>query len=192
MNRAWRETLGYAEEEVGTLSVFQVIHPDCQEHGRDLFQRMISGEKLDGIEVEFLTRNGEKVIVEGNADCRVAGGKVESTRGIFRNITKRKLADAQLQQAKEVAEAANRAKSEFVANMSHEIRTPMNGVLGMTELLLDTELDAEQREYMGLVKTSAESLLGVINDILDFSKIEAASWNWSPSISDCVAPSNPF
>jgi PAS domain S-box-containing protein len=105
---------------------------------------------------------------------------VHSPDGLFRtvcmtsrDITARKKNEDDLLAAKEAAEAASEAKSEFLANVSHEFRTPMNGILGMTDLVLDTEVTSEQREYLEMVKTSADSLLGLLNDILDFSKVDA-------------------
>ena len=105
-----------------------------------------------------------------------SSGKVGRIAELVQDITERKQVEVATHQAMKAAEEANRAKSEFLANMSHELRTPMNAVIGMTELALATDLNAEQRRYLELVESSADSLLGLINHILDFSKIEAGKF----------------
>jgi PAS domain S-box-containing protein len=104
---------------------------------------------------------------------RASGEGITGYMGVIQDITERRLVEDAQRHAREEAEAANRAKSQFLANMSHEVRTPLNGVLGVTAMLLETELQAEQRQLAEIVLTSAESLLSIVNDILDFSKVEA-------------------
>jgi two-component system, sensor histidine kinase and response regulator len=127
-------------------------------------------------ETEVSCRDGREIPVEFTISALRGEGGYQFA-AFVRDLTERKKFEQDLRAAKEVAEAASNAKSTFLATMSHEIRTPMNGILGMTELLMDTELSDEQREHLGLVRVSAESLLSIINDILDFSKIEAGKFD---------------
>lgn len=135
---------------------------------------MRSGEAL--IDREDVYRHGtgvEMCILTTKVPLTNQEDEVIGVVGIGHDITERKQADVEMRAAKEIADKANRAKSDFLANMSHEIRTPMNAIIGMTDLVLDTKLDPTQRSFLSMVSESAESLLAVINDILDFSKIEA-------------------
>jgi PAS domain S-box-containing protein len=159
---------------------------------RNAFKQKLEKEGfITGFEYEVHRKDGTKIWVSENSRMvSDAKGHPVYYEGSVQEITERKRAEAELHLAKETAEAANRSKSEFLANMSHEIRTPMNGIIGMTDLALETKLNREQREYLGMVKSSAHSLLRLINDILDFSKIEAGKLELeaiSFSLRDCIS-----
>jgi two-component system sensor histidine kinase/response regulator len=176
-NQQAETTFGWKREEIlgRFLSETLVPHQHRADHVQGLERFLATGEgplMNRRVEITALHRDGHELPVEMTvAPIRI--GQAYFFASFMHDITKRQLAAAELQRAKEAAEAANLAKSEFLANMSHEIRTPMNAIIGMTELALDTDLTHDQREFLGLVKESANSLLTLLNDILDFSKIEA-------------------
>jgi len=175
-NRAMEGMLGYSEKELRRLEQWdEIVHPDERAFGAERYGALIQGRReTDEYEHRFVRRDGRIVVANGRFKLlRDAAGKPEHLVALTEDITARKRAEAELVTAKEVAEAATKAKSHFLANMSHEIRTPMNAILGMTYLALKTELTPKQRDYLTKIKAAGQALPGLINDILDFSKIEA-------------------
>ncbi len=186
------DSLGFAPEEIVGRRLFELL-PEAEADRAERFfgEKAQKGEPFDNFEVAVLHRDGHEVAFQvSGVPVLDADGVLSGYRGINRDITEHKQIREKLLAAMAEADAANRAKSEFLANMSHEIRTPMNGVMGMTDLLMDTVLTREQREFAQTIKSSSESLLAVINDILDFSKIEAHMLELDPvgfNLRDCLA-----
>ncbi len=189
LSPAWTELTGHSVADAIGEPFQTYIHPDDLARCLEFLQRVrATGLRQEGVEYRLRHADGSwRVQTSSAVPLTDEDGRFLGFEGISCDITERKRAEEALLETNRQLEAAmvrardlaaqaasaNAAKSEFLANMSHEIRTPMNGVIGMTGLLLDTELSPVQQEYASLVRTSGEALLSIINDILDFSKIEA-------------------
>src|SRR5918992_6325560 len=171
---AVKDILGYTPGEILGKPYYELSIEEDREHRLTEISHIADiKERFFRFVNRYRHKDGHEVFTESTGTPILDGqGKLIKWRGVDHDIA--------WQRAKQAAEAANRAKSEFLANMSHEIRTPINGIIGMTELALDADPTPEQREYLTLVKDSADSLLRLINDILDFSKIEAGKLDLEP------------
>jgi PAS domain S-box-containing protein len=181
VNPAFERMTGFHIDEV-VGQTLRLVKSDCHDDlfFRSLWETILSGQTFRA-DLTNRKKNGELFYVDATITPLKDGtGEISHFVATWRDVTARKQAEEEAQRARRAAEKANQAKSEFLANVSHEVRTPLGGILGMTELALETELTAVQREYLEMVRSSTNVLLGVINDLLDFSKIEAGKLALDP------------
>ncbi|MCF4102744.1 PAS domain S-box protein [Gillisia sp. M10.2A] len=184
-NIALLESVGYDYDEILDITYRECI-PQGEDQDIEKLEHFLQFGTDDPFEHEFIRKDGRSVpVLVNGVRMKDASGK-KIILSTIEDITSRKEMENSLVKAKIKAESANKSKSEFLANMSHEIRTPLNGVIGFTDLLMKTELNPSQKQYMKTVYNSANSLLDLINDILDFSKIEAGKLELSEERTDLI------
>ncbi|MBD3362974.1 PAS domain S-box protein [Candidatus Dojkabacteria bacterium] len=187
LNSALAEIVGIPESEkiepqFSLEEIWEYIHPDDREQIRDNALNRFKGKKVTpNYEMRIIRTDGEIRWVEGYSTVIEYSGKPAIQTALW-DITNQKKAREELEKAKQLAESSSKAKEEFLANMSHEIRTPLNTVTGMSEVLLQTELSNEQKDFVEAIKLSSDNLLMIINDILDISKIEAGQMVFSDNV----------
>ena len=168
-------------EQMRSKGIFSVIHPEDQAEAQNALRNAKNNNDKFTYTARAITRSGKYIWGSTSGDIvRDKEGEPQKIRAFVKDVTLERHQAKALEQAKDDAIAASHAKSEFLANMSHEIRTPMNGILGMAELLANSDIDDRQRDFVNVINNSATALLTIINDILDFSKIEAGAFKIDP------------
>jgi PAS domain S-box-containing protein len=185
-NKASERIFGYrAEEAIGKLAADLIIPEDLQSRIGQVMNLLVRGEGGEQSNNRNIRSDGSEIFCEWhNTLIRDEDGNLSSIASLVIDNTEQVESRQKMRQAMEAAQMATRSKSEFLANMSHEIRTPMNGVIGLTDLLLHTELTEEQRSYLEIISSSGELLLTIINDILDLSKIESGKYRLEETVFD--------
>lgn len=172
-NPQFEALFSYKLEEIKGQSLDPfIVPPEFSDAAREMTQKALQG-RVERVESIRCRKNGSLIHTEVSGSPVIVNGKKVGVLAIYEDITQRKQAEKELMRAKEAAEMAARAKSEFLMNMSHEIRTPLNAIIGMNELVLDTEVTDEQQEFLEVVQSSSEGLLSLLDNILDLSQIEA-------------------
>ncbi|MBV8553476.1 MAG: response regulator [Acidobacteriaceae bacterium] len=170
LNPAWEQTLGFTVEELCAHPFLYFVHPDDRDKTTAEVNRLSKGHDTISFENRYRCKDGTYRWLLWSATPSL---DLQLIYAAARDITDRKSSEESIRKLKEAAEAANRSKSDFLAQMSHEIRTPMNAIIGMADLLWETPLSAEQRQYVRIFRRAGSNLLNLLNDILDLSKIEA-------------------
>ena len=172
-NQALLDMVGYSLSELNQLSYWDLTPQSYADQEAEQLKSMEDTGRYGPYEKHYTHRDGRLIPVALNGIVVTDSNDEKYIWSLVEDITQRKNAEDELNRARKAAEGANQAKSEFLANMSHEIRTPMNAIMGLTQLVLDTDLDAEQSDYLRKAYGASKALLSILNDILDYSKIEA-------------------
>ena len=162
VNRAWQETLGYSEEEVASLSLFDIVHPDSLAHCQEVFQQVMSQQEVSKVEALFVAKDGREIAIEGSANCRIVNGKPAYTRGIFRDITERKKLD--------------QLKDDFLSLVSHELRSPLTVIMGAVDTVLSEGSRLSPEETRQLLQDAAwevDLLAHLLENLLELSRAQA-------------------
>ena len=194
VNRAWREMLGYSEEDVKNLSLFDILHADCQMHCRDVFQHVLAGEDVHNIEATFVASDGRVIDVEGNVSCRFEDGKPRATRAIFRDVTERRRSERRIQQLNEDLErrveertrqlaAANAELEAFSYSVCHDLRAPLNTIDGFSLEVLNGYgdlLDEQGKHFLSRVRYNVQQMGRLIDALLSLSRVAGVELHKHP------------